>query len=65
MLYNNSKFWLFATICFVISTVFYAVGNGIINFATIFNAILLIVCIINLIVVNKKENHKKKTKRKK
>ncbi len=59
-MYNSTKFWIFATICFAISTVIYVVTVGILSFSSIFNAILFVICVINLILNSKKEKKNKK-----
>ncbi len=52
-MYKSTKFWIFATVCFVIFTIIYAITNGLFSFVTILNLIILILCIINLIMVSK------------
>ena len=65
-MYNSTKFWIFASVCFALATVVYAITVGIFSFSSILNAILFVICIINLILNSKDKNNKnKKTKNKK
>lgn len=61
-MYNSTKFWAFASICFAFATVVYAITVGIFSFSSILNAILFVICIVNLIL-NRKDKNKKKTKK--
>ena len=53
---KSPKFWLFATICFLIFTVVYILRVGFLNPMTILNAVLFLVCAISLIVISKNDN---------
>lgn len=53
---KSPKFWLFATICFLIFTVVYVLRVGFLNPMTILNAVLFLVCAISLIVISKNGN---------
>ena len=67
-MYKSDKFWIFATVCFAIFTILYAIGNGIFSFVTIFNAILFIISFVNMIIILKKDRdnkNKEKIKNKK
>ena len=52
-MYNNRKFWTFATICFAISTLMYILSYGVLNFYSIFNLILFLVSVIVLVFFSK------------
>lgn len=53
---KSPKFWLFATICFLIFTVVYILRVGFLNPMTILNAVLFLICAISLIVIVNNSN---------
>lgn len=53
---KSPKFWLFATICFLIFTIVYILRVGFLNPMTILNAVLFLVCVISLIVISNNGN---------
>lgn len=62
---KSPKFWMFATICFLIFTVVYILNVGFLNVMTIINAILFLVSLISLLVLvnNQNKNAKINTKK--
>lgn len=55
-MYNNKKFWIFATVCFAISSVMYILSYGILSFSAILNIILFVICIVALVIFSRKNN---------
>ena len=53
-MYNNKKFWIFATVCFAISSIMYILSYGILSFSAILNIILLVICIVALAIFSRK-----------
>lgn len=68
-MYNNKKFWIFATVCFAISSIMYILSYGILSFSAILNIILFVLCLIALCIFSKNNKNvsvlnDKKVKRK-
>ena len=57
-MYNNKKFWIFATVCFAISSIMYILSYGILSFSAILNIILLVICIVALVIFSRKNSNK-------
>lgn len=55
---KSPKFWLFATICFLIFTVVYILRVGFLNVMTIINAVLFLISVISLLVLVNSQNKK-------
>lgn len=53
-MYNNKKFWIFAIVCFAISSVMYILSYGIFSFSAILNIILFVICIVALVIFSRK-----------
>ena len=62
-MYNNSKFWILASICFVIFSVIFFVIDKSFSFRVILDIILVLVSLIGLYISNKSSKVSKKQKK--
>ncbi len=63
-MYNNSKFWILASICFVIFSVIFFVIDKSFSFRVILDIILVLVSLIGLYISNKSSKVSKSKKNK-
>ena len=61
-MYNNSKFWILASICFVIFSVIFFVIDKSFSFRVILDIILVLVSLIGLYISNKSSKVSKSKK---